>query len=165
MIQCGENLWMTANVHRDIWVTNNCFCSELGPSIKVFFQVFFFFSRKSSNFKRQEIFSPSEIQVLLSIDLLAPSWAILCKEIHLVSSSLTILQNNTLIIMTHEFLTCIKFSISYCEWGAIPLAFPKNCPATTTGIPWFPAATEAVCLYITDTSEWTFSEKTSKMKF
>jgi hypothetical protein len=35
---------------------------------------------------------------------------------------------------------------NYCARGAIPLAFPKWCLATITGIPWFPAATEAVCL-------------------
>lgn len=64
--------------------------------------------------------------------------------------------------------TKTKFTKNYCERGAIPLAFPKWCPATTTGIPWFPAATEAVCLYITDTTEGTFSGrrcKISKFKF
>nr|GMD06267.1 hypothetical protein Iba_chr06bCG14390 [Ipomoea batatas]GME03096.1 hypothetical protein Iba_scaffold446CG0440 [Ipomoea batatas] len=35
---------------------------------------------------------------------------------------------------------------SYCARGAIPLALPNCCSATTTGIPWFPAAMEAVCL-------------------
>lgn len=33
-----------------------------------------------------------------------------------------------------------------CERGAIPLAFPKWCPTTITGIPCFPAATDAVCV-------------------
>jgi hypothetical protein len=54
-----------------------------------------------------------------------------------------------IIIVAQEFIN------SYCERGAIPLAFPKWCPATTTGIPWFPAAIEAMFLFITDTSEWT----------
>ena len=62
-----------------------------------------------------------------------------------------------------QLLSQIKFEISYCERGAIPLAFPKWSPATTTGIPWFPAATEAVCLYIIDTSEWIISEKIIKI--
>jgi hypothetical protein len=54
------------------------------------------------------------------------------------------------IIVVQEFFTKVKNS--YCERGAIPLALPKLYPATTTGIPWFPAAIEAVFLYITDTS-------------
>jgi hypothetical protein len=28
----------------------------------------------------------------------------------------------------------------------MPLAFPNWCPDTATGIPWFPAAMDAVCL-------------------
>lgn len=38
--------------------------------------------------------------------------------------------------------------INYCARGAMPLAFPKRCPATMTGTLWFPAAMEAVCLYL-----------------
>ena len=42
---------------------------------------------------------------------------------------------------------CHFVVLTYWARGAIPLAFPRWWPQTTTGTPWFPAATEAVWLH------------------
>lgn len=49
--------------------------------------------------------------------------------------------------------------INYCARGAMPLAFPKRCPATMTGTLWFPAAMEAVCLYLRGEKKSNSNEK------